>query len=149
VLRLTPRLSRQIRLGAVAFAGITALSGCGPSADAPAAATDLVEQALRQGQAAGVPTVIEFGANACAACREMKPILAQLASTQARRLQVVDVDVLRERAYLARYDIRILPTQVFFDATGAETSRHMGVIDGTGILARVGLAGSATDTHAR
>jgi thioredoxin 1 len=39
--------------------------------------------------------------------------------------------------YLQRYRIQLMPTQVFFDAQGRETSRHMGKISAGEILARL------------
>ena len=100
------------------------------------ATTDPVALAL----AAGKPAVIEFGANACVSCREMKPVLAALAQSHGDRITVADVDILKERDYISRYQIRLMPTQVFFDALGRETGRHMGKISGEDILARLGVS---------
>jgi len=94
---------------------------------------DAVQLAL----AGGKPVVAEFGSVSCVSCREMKPILAELQRTHGGRLTVVDIDVLKERHYLARYGIRLMPTQVFFDAQGREIGRHMGTISGEEILARL------------
>ena len=98
-------------------------------------AGEVVQQAL----SAGKPTVAEFGANACAACREMKPILEALRRDHGGRISVVDVDLIAQKhmGYLQRYRIQLMPTQVFFDAQGRETSRHMGKISAGEILARL------------
>ncbi|MBA3058791.1 MAG: thioredoxin family protein [Gammaproteobacteria bacterium] len=95
---------------------------------------DVVQQVLR----AGKPTIIEFGANSCASCRDMKPVLRALALDP--RLVVADVDILKERDYISRYQIRLMPTQVFYNAQGEETGRHMGKISAEDILAKLGLA---------
>lgn len=119
---------------AAAAAGAWVLSR---SADAPPAPTDdIVVQALRKGK----PTVVEFGANVCATCRDMKPVLAQLARDYGDRIQVIDVDLLKRREYIAGYRIQLMPTQVFFDARGQEISRHMGKIGPEEILGRLGVA---------
>jgi hypothetical protein len=55
------------------------------------------------------------------------------------RITVADVDILREREYISRFQIRLMPTQIFFDAQGQEIGRHMGKISGDEILARLGL----------
>lgn len=94
---------------------------------------DAVQTTLR----AGKPTIIEFGANNCVSCREMKPVLHALA--QDTRIAVADVDILKERGYIGRYQIRLMPTQVFYDAKGQETGRHMGKISGEEILVHLGL----------
>jgi len=97
-------------------------------------ATNVVEQLLAQGK----PSIVEFGANNCVSCREMKPILHAL--TQDPRIAVADVDILKERGYISKYQIRLMPTQVFFNAQGEEIGRHMGKISGAEILAHLGVA---------
>ena len=107
-----------------------------PAAAPAAPAADAVQRAL----AAGKPTVVEFGANACASCREMKPVLAALRREHSERISVVEVDLIaqkHEADYIRRYRIALMPTQVFFDARGRETGRNMGKISGAEILARL------------
>lgn len=89
----------------------------------------------------GKPAVVEFGANACIACREMKPVLSGPAASHGDRITVLDVDVLKERQYLKAYQIRLMPTQVFFDAQGREVGRNMGKMSREDILKRLGMAG--------
>jgi thioredoxin 1 len=101
------------------------------------AGPDAVQRAL----ALGKPTVVEFGSTSCAGCREMKPLLAQLSREHGDRVAVADVDVLKEREYLGRYRIMVMPTQVFFDAQGRETSRHVGTISVPDMLQRLVPAG--------
>jgi thioredoxin 1 len=114
------------------------IAGCTPSQPASTAALpteDAVQQALRTGK----PTVAEFGANACAGCREMKPVLETLRREHGARIAVVDVDLIKQKeaGYVQRYRIQLMPTQVFFDAQGRETGRHMGPISAEEILARL------------
>ena len=118
------QLTRKLAAPALAAAGVV---------------DDAVQQALRRGK----PMVVEFGANACIACREMKPVLEALRRSHEDRLTVVDVDVIKQKqlGYISRYRIQLMPTQVFFDAQGRETSRHMGKIPAEEILARLGIGG--------
>lgn len=104
------------------------------SSDAP---VDAVQLALARGK----PVVAEFGANACAACREMKPVLETLRREHGQRIEVVDVDLLADRraGYLQRYRIQLMPTQIFYDAQGREVGRHMGAIGADEVLARLGV----------
>ena len=99
-----------------------------------AASSDAVARIL----ATGKPTIIEFGANNCVSCREMKPVLHALA--QDNRIAVADIDILKERDYISRYQIRLMPTQVFYDARGKEIGRHMGKISGEEVLSRLGVS---------
>lgn len=98
------------------------------------AAPDAVQLVLQ----AGKPTIVEFGANNCVSCREMKPVLHALA--QDSRIAVADVDILKERAYISNYQIRLMPTQVFYNVQGVEIGRHMGKISAEDILTQLGLA---------
>jgi len=95
-----------------------------------------VQKALRLGK----PAVVEFGANACASCRDMKPILEALQREHGERISVLDIDILRTRDYISRYKIQLMPTQVFFDAQGREIGRNMGKVSADEILARLGVA---------
>ena len=125
-------------LALAAGAGLYQQTGQEAVAPQTAAEADPVARAL----AAGKPAVIEFGANACISCREMKPVLAALAQSHGDRITVADVDILKERDHISRYQIRLMPTQVFFDAQGRETGRNMGKITGDEILVRLGVAAS-------
>lgn len=140
----SPRSRRALMLLAgvagMAAAGLgVALQGCDGGARSPGAAPlqadDPVEQALRQGR----PAMIQFGANACAACREMKPVLESLQRVHGQRFTVMNVDLIaqKHRGYLRRFRIQLMPTQVFFDATGRETHRNLGTMTGPDILARL------------
>jgi thioredoxin 1 len=100
------------------------------------AEVDEVQMALRLGK----PAVVEFGANACASCREMKPVLESLEREHGERISVANVDIIRTRGYISRYKIQLMPTQVFFDAQGREIGRNMGKVSAGEILARLGFA---------
>lgn len=138
-------MNRRNLLTLTGTAGVTAcglglalyLRGMPPEADTAATAplADPVEQALRQGR----PAMIQFGANACAACREMKPVLAALQREHGTRFTVMNVDLIaqKHRGYLQRFRIQLMPTQVFFDAAGNETHRNMGTMSSAAILARL------------
>lgn len=98
------------------------------------------EFAISVGQ--GRPTVIEFGASACASCRDMKVVLAALRTSHGAQIGIAEVDLIQQREAIRRYRIQVMPTQIFFDAQGREIGRHAGVIDGAGILARLGVMAS-------
>jgi thioredoxin 1 len=116
-------------------------AGSATSAAAAAVhAADAVQMALR----AGKPTVVEFGANAYASCREMKPVLEAVRRDHGERFAVVEVDLVKQKeaAYIQRYRIQLMPTQVFFDAQGRETGRNIGRISAADIVARLHGSGS-------
>jgi thioredoxin 1 len=133
--RILSRWILALTLAAAAGGLAIWLGASGPDAGVPTG-VDVVQATLRKGK----PTVVEFGANACAACRDMKPVLAALAKQHRDRIEVLDVDVLRQRDYLAAYRIQALPTQVFFDANGRETGRNLGPISASAILERLHIS---------
>lgn len=74
----------------------------------------------------GKPSMIEFGATGCIPCDMMQPILDNLRKSFQDRLNVVFVHVGEEQILGARFGIRTIPVQVFFDANGKEIFRHEG-----------------------
>jgi thioredoxin 1 len=133
---------------AAALAGVLVVAmlavGCRESLQFPAiASSDSLATAAPDHFAAGVgqgrPTVIEFGASACASCKEMKIVLDELRRTHGTQIGIAEIDLIRERDAIRRYRIQVMPTQVFFDEQGRETGRHVGVIDGPTILSRLGV----------
>ncbi len=81
-----------------------------------------VDRARRSGKA----TMVEFGATGCVPCDMMQPVLDHLRKNYRTTLNVVFVHVGEEQILSARYGIRSIPVQVFFDAAGKEVFRHVG-----------------------
>ena len=81
-----------------------------------------VDKARRSGK----PTMVEFGATGCVPCDMLKPILDKVRKNHPDTLNVVFVHVREEQTLAARYGIRSIPVQVFFDADGKEVFRHVG-----------------------
>ena len=75
----------------------------------------------------GLPTLAEFGSSSCIPCKEMKPILEQLAIEYEGRLNVVIVEVYEQAALAQTHKIMAIPTQVIFDGSGKEITRHIGL----------------------
>jgi thiol-disulfide isomerase/thioredoxin len=74
----------------------------------------------------GKPTIVEFGATGCGPCDMMQPILENLKRKYKDRLNVVFVHVGEEKILGARYGIKSIPVQAFFDKAGREMFRHTG-----------------------
>lgn len=76
--------------------------------------------------APALPRLVDLGADKCIPCKLMAPILAQLTKDYAGQLEVVFIDVWKNREEGERYGIRAIPTQIFYDADGKERFRHEG-----------------------
>lgn len=74
----------------------------------------------------GKPTMVEFGAKGCVPCDMMQPILDKLRKKYPDILNVVFVHVGEKQILGARFGIRSIPVQAFFDKNGEEVFRHVG-----------------------
>lgn len=59
----------------------------------------------------------------------MAPILQELAEEYKGRVIIKIIEVYKERELTRANGIRLIPTQVFFDAKNQEVSRHVGFMD--------------------
>jgi thioredoxin 1 len=112
--------------------GETALATKTDSASTPAAPAHPESAAT----AAGLPRLVDLGATKCIPCKMMAPILDELKKTYAGKLDVVFIDVWEKPGEAKKYDINLIPTQVFYDASGKERFRHEGFFSKEDILAK-------------
>ncbi len=89
----------------------------------------------------GKPTMVEFGAAGCVPCDMMQPILDHLRKNYSNKLNVVFVHVGEEQVLGARYGIRSIPVQVFYDARGQEAFRHVGFFAQEEVLKKLARLG--------
>ena len=59
----------------------------------------------------------------------MAPILEQLEKEYKGRANVIFVDVWQDNKIGGQFRVQMIPTQIFFDAKGKESSRHIGFMD--------------------
>ena len=87
------------------------------------------EANLPQVNTKGLVTMIDLGAKKCIPCKMMAPILEELKREYKGKASILFVDVRENPEQARKYDIRAIPTQIFFDKTGKEVSRHVGFMD--------------------
>lgn len=75
---------------------------------------------------AEVPTIVAFTADWCAPCKWLTPVLEEVSTDAAGRVQVLLIDTDRSPELAARYRIASLPTVVLIRA-GKEVDRSLGV----------------------
>jgi len=85
---------------------------------------------------AKLPKLIDLGADKCIPCKMMAPILKELKTEYAGRLDVEFIDVWKNPAPGRQYKIQLIPTQIFFDVSGKELFRHEGFFGKEDILAK-------------
>jgi thioredoxin 1 len=84
----------------------------------------------------GLPRMVDLGADKCIPCKMMAPILEQLKSEYEGKLIVDFIDVWKNPDEGPKYNIKLIPTQIFFDASGKERFRHEGFFSKEDILAK-------------
>lgn len=77
----------------------------------------------------GMVTMVDLGAKSCIPCKMMAPILVELEKEYKGKAAVVFIDVREDYDAAKRFGIRSIPTQVFYDKSGREVSRHEGFMD--------------------
>jgi thioredoxin 1 len=87
------------------------------------------------GRSASIPRLVDVGADKCIPCKAMAPILVELRSEYAGRMQVDFIDVWKDPGAGDPYQVYAIPTQIFFDGNGRELTRHQGFISKQDILA--------------
>ncbi len=83
-----------------------------------------------------LPRLVDLGADKCIPCKMMAPVLADLKTNYVGRLEVEFIDVWKNPDAGKPYKIKLIPTQIFFDAKGKERFRHQGFFSKEDILAK-------------
>ncbi len=96
--------------------------------------TETQSEAVEQSKA--LPRLVDLGADKCIPCKMMAPILEELKSEYEGTLIVEFIDVWKNPDEAPKYGIKLIPTQIFFDASGKERFRHEGFMSKEDILAK-------------
>ena len=59
------------------------------------------------------PVLVDFSAAWCGPCKQLKPIVTELASEFSGRLKVAHVDVEQARQYAMKYGVMSVPTVLY------------------------------------
>ena len=84
-----------------------------------------------------LPRLVDVGADKCIPCIMMAPILEELKKEYAGSLDVVFVDAWKKPEEANKYRVRMIPTQIFYDASGKELYRHAGFMSKEDILKKL------------
>ena len=106
----------------------TATAIAPPAPADPAAAAPAVGRKL--------PKLLDLGAGRCIPCKMMAPVLEQLKTEYAGKLDVEFIDVWVNPDAARPYGIEVIPTQIFYGADGRELFRHVGYFAREDIVAK-------------
>ncbi len=145
----------------VALAAIALLEGCGdkenaaetgargrsgeaasaaatePGMSADAAGSEAKEETSEsRTETADLTKLLDLGSDKCIPCKAMEPIIEEMHDTFAGSLYVEFIDVWKDRDAAKKYEIKVIPTQIFLDADGHELFRHQGFFSRDDMLAK-------------
>jgi thioredoxin 1 len=95
------------------------------------------EEDLKKALTGGKPVLVDFGANSCIPCRQMRPLLKEVSKEHSEKAKVLVIDVSKYQNLAREYKIQLIPTLVFFDSKGKEAFRHVGPLDKEKIVAKL------------
>lgn len=97
----------------------------------------VAERADTQARVSGrLPRLVDLGRETCVPCKMMAPILEELKREYEGRAVIEVIDLRDHREAAREYGIRVVPTQIFFDADGNEVWRHAGFLPKADIIAK-------------
>lgn len=83
-----------------------------------------------------LPKMVDLGADKCIPCKAMAPILEELREEYKGKVDVVFIDVWKNPEPGRKANVRVIPTQIFYDTSGKELFRHEGFYSKKDILAK-------------
>jgi thioredoxin 1 len=98
--------------------------------------TSVVIEPNKTETAKPMPRLVDLGAGKCIPCKKMAPILEELKVEYADTFKVDFIDVWENPDESKKYGIKLIPTQIFYDASGKELFRHEGFFSREDILAK-------------
>ncbi len=108
----------------------------------PPLQTDTAED-FKKAIQSGQPVLVDFGANSCMPCRQIRPILKEVEREYSGKAHVLVIDVYKFKELAGKYRVQLIPTLIFFDKGGKEIYRHMGAWDKASIIGKLKEAGAA------
>jgi thioredoxin 1 len=95
------------------------------------------EEELKQAFTSGKPVLVDFGANSCVPCRQMRPILKEIKTEYLEKARILVIDVYKYQNLARDYKVMLIPTLIFFDSKGKEVFRHVGAWGKEEIIAKL------------
>lgn len=100
------------------------------------------DEEFKKALTSGRPLLVDFGANSCVPCRQMRPILKELEKEYTGKAGVLVIDVYKFQNLAREYRIQLIPTLIFFDAKGKEVFRQQGAMEKDKIIAKLKEVGA-------
>ncbi len=102
------------------------------------------EEDFKKALTSGKPVLVDFGANSCLPCRQMRPVLKEVSTEYSEKARVLVIDAYKNQNLAQEYKVFMLPTLVFFDSKGKEAFRNVGVMEKEKIIGKLKEIGMGT-----
>ncbi len=73
-----------------------------------------------------LPRLLDLGATTCVPCKMMAKVLDELKVEYKGKLKVDFIDVKNDETAVKKYNVKLIPLQIFYNAKGKELFRHEG-----------------------
>ena len=83
-----------------------------------------------------VPVVVDFGAEWCGPCKQLKPIIEELAAEFAGRVKIADVNVDKARESAMKFGVMSVPT-VLYMKDGAVQDSQIGMTNKDNMIEKI------------
>ena len=104
--------------------------------DSAGSKTTVVDNAVNTENTEQLPLLLDLGSHSCIPCKQMMPILKELTEDYQGQLKVQFIDVMQDKESAQKYNVSLIPLQIFFDKQGNELFRHEGFFAKEDILAK-------------
>jgi thioredoxin 1 len=102
------------------------------------------EEDFKRALTSGKPVLVDFGANSCVPCRQLRPILKEMRTEYSGKAEILVIDVYKYQGLAKEHKIMVIPTLIFFDSKGKEVFRHVGVLEKEKIAAKLNEIGATS-----
>jgi thioredoxin 1 len=102
------------------------------------------EDDLKKALTSGKPVLVDFGANSCIPCRQLRPVLKEIGTEYSEKATILAIDVYKNQNLAQEYKVLMLPTLVFFDSKGKEAFRNVGLMEKEKIVGKLKEIGMGT-----
>jgi thiol-disulfide isomerase/thioredoxin len=92
---------------------------------------------LDKARTSGKPTLAVFSSKSCCGPDKMLPVIDTVKEKTGDKINIVYIEPRQEQILSARYGIRSIPAQIFYDASGKEIFRHNGFFSDKDIFAKL------------
>jgi len=77
-------------------------------------------------ESTALPMMLHLSSPRCGACKKMEPVIKSLKADYDGSFRVVYIDPWKNPSAGEKYGVTAIPTQIFYDKSGAELYRHVG-----------------------